>query len=102
MVDVETLDIWRLFNSALSMVAFGLALWVIRRYYSKWRVAERLRMQSLTMMCLVGAYGSAETILFPALTLRVPMVTVAMLWCICAHLVPAFDKWNKKRKAEHA
>lgn len=58
--------------------------------WKNWNVPTRLGWMSLFLLCFAGTYGTFE-VRYLNTELRVPMVTVALLWALCAALYPLYE-----------
>lgn len=90
----EFLEGLRIVNILTGFVAcFVLYFFLARPRWSVWNVPTRLGWMSLFMLCFTGTYSTFE-VLYLETTLRVPMITVALLWAILAAAWPRDDHCN--------
>lgn len=81
-------NVWRAANVVLALVGFVTMVALIRQRFRPWTVSQRLAAMSLTMFCFAALYSTVEVLFLPTF-LRVPLVTIALLWCIATAVLSA-------------
>jgi hypothetical protein len=82
------IDFMRTMNVIVGIITCGTLLFLLALpRWHEWNVRIRLGWMSLFMLCLTGTYGSFEARYLDT-HLRVPMVTVSLIWAIVAAVWP--------------
>lgn len=96
---LEFIDGLRLINVIVGLVAcLCLFVFLFRPRWKEWNIPTRMGWLALFFLCLSVSYGSFE-VRYLDTFLRVPMVTVSLIWAVVAALWPR-DKtelWSRKK-----
>lgn len=83
----ELVPPFRIANTIAGIIAVFLMLRYVRLCWGKRDFSERLLIMGLFFLVLAGTYGSFEA-RYMETTVRVPMVSTALIWVIVACILP--------------
>lgn len=93
----EFIGLLRSINLAIGFIGLLVASLVLAvPRWGRWTVATRLGWMSMFLFVFVATYSTFE-VKFLDTVLRVPMVTVALLWAITASLWPLYESWSSRK-----